>query len=235
MSSYNLIASEYYDPALHPTCANFDGLSRKFLLPRIRALPDYAVPIIDVGCGRSLVAEAIHSMRRNLQSVTLLDSSADMLNHSRRWETEGARLIVADATKTELANCSFAVLVASLGDPYNTPAFWQEAYRLLKPNGICLFTTPSPEWAHEFRKSTQRDNAEFVLSDGSVMLVPSYIPCTNDQTAMIEAAGFSLSERFVLHLSDISGPVSSKLLSKQPGRDRPILRGFSMQRNDMSA
>jgi len=229
MPSYNLIADEYYDPVLHPTCANFDELSRKVLVPRIHKVP-HDTAIIDVGCGRSLVAEAIYSRRANLQGVTLLDSSPEMLEHSRSWERVGARLIVADATKTGLEDCSFAVLVASLGDPYNTPIFWREVHRLLKPNGICLFTTPSPEWANEFRESTARNEAEFILSDGSVIHVPSYIPRTDDQIAMIVAAGFDVFESCALCVSDISGPVSWKLLSKQRGCDYPILRGFSTRR-----
>jgi len=84
--------------------------------------------------------------------LTLLDQSSQMLAHSQEWERKGARLLVGNAWRTELPAASFELVVAALGDPYNCVIFWHEVARLLEWGGVCLFTTPAPEWATRFRR-----------------------------------------------------------------------------------
>lgn len=154
-----------------------------------------------------------------------------MLRHSSRWEDLGARLVLADARHSELPSKAFGLLVSSLGDPYNVDDFWFEARRILDVEGVCLFTTPAPEWAEWFRPASQRADAEFVLSDGSTINVPSYVPSAEEQVSMIERAGFEVQEVQSYFARDIAGPVSPKLVP--PGRLQgsfPVLRGFSALR-----
>jgi ubiquinone/menaquinone biosynthesis C-methylase UbiE len=226
-ATYDSIVSEYYDSFRHPTCANFNELSRKFLIPRIEALAESARSVLEVGTGRSVVAPTLADYCSRLDHVILLDSSEAMLKHSQEWETRGAHLSMADARRTYLRSNSVDLLVASLGDPYNVSDFWFEAARVLRTTGTCLFTMPTPEWADWFRPIHQRSEAEFVLADGSVILVPSYVPSLIDQTRMMEVAGFSVRDILPYFVRDISGPVSSKLLPPTGGSDQlPILRGF---------
>lgn len=183
-----------------------------------------------MGVGRSVVAPAITEIRARLDGVILIDVSAAMLEHSRRWEKLGARLLVADAQSTGVASGSADLVVASLGDPYNTPAFWGEVRRLLRHDGTCLFTTPASEWADRFRQNTERDSAEFLLANGSVVLVPSYAPRLPDQISMIESANLIVDEVEAYFASDLTGPVSQKLIPPIVGGAVPILRGFSVRR-----
>jgi SAM-dependent methyltransferase len=227
ITNYDQIAHEYYNSSRHPTCANFDMLSRRFLEPKIFGLSDAVKKTIDVGAGRSVLASVLARVRSRLDDCVLLDSSPGMLEYSREWEKLGASLMIADITNTGLPQSEFQLLVASLGDPYNTEDFWAEAHRLLSDGGTCLFTTPTPEWAHRFRPPSQKTNAQFDLANNQSILVPSHIPRPEDQIAMIQRSGFRISEVQSYSSSDVAGPLSSKLVIGGEGVAQiPLLRGF---------
>jgi ubiquinone/menaquinone biosynthesis C-methylase UbiE len=228
VSGYSAIANEYYDTERHPTCANFDELSRKFLEPRLREPKGDLSTIIEVGAGRSIVTQAL---RKNyVANIILVDSSLEMLSHSKMLVPERTRFCVADAFSTGLPTGCADLLVASLGDPYNTPEFWREVGRLLKDDGSCLFTTPSAEWAQYFRVGGRRYEAEFILRDGSRVVVPSFLLFPKEQREMISEANLVVLESEDYFISDLKGKVSPKLASPLGSKVFPVLRGFTIER-----
>jgi SAM-dependent methyltransferase len=230
LSTYDDIAAEYYDAVRHPTCANFFELSAAFLVPRIQKYAPAAKSILEVGTGRSIVAPAMAAKELPVSHVTLLDRSPRMLEHSRDWERRGARLVVADAASTGLPPTSFQLIVSSLGDPYNDTNFWQEMSRLLDSRGVCLFTTPAPEWSERFRAGSNRRAAEFVLANGAKALVRSDIPSVASQSEMIGSAGLYLDEMQALDAAQLSGPLSPKLLADGQTSSLPVVRGFAIKK-----
>lgn len=231
MSSYSLIASEYYDVDHHPTCANFDQLSRRFLEPRVEDFLFTGSRNLEVGTGRSAMAPVAFRTFGDTRSCVLLDASRCMLGHSADWQKSGAHLIVGDAGSLPFSPNTFDLLTSSLGDPYNHPGFWSEAHRVLKKGAMCLFTTPSADWASRFRTSKGRGEAEFVLSDGTSICVPSFVPTLAQQIKMIEMAGFSLTEVKAFYVSDILGRVSSKLLFPvEDDRETSVVTGFAARK-----
>jgi SAM-dependent methyltransferase len=190
-TSYDALAREYYDPVAHPTCHNFNRLSRIYLE---RWVPEPWVDrnVLELGAGDSCAAAILHARGYLLNGLEITDASASMLAHSRRWEACGATLALSDATSLNREAASVALLVASLGDPYNLPEFWREAARVTKPGGVVLFTVPSFQWAARFRtlvSSKSVDEAEFKLRDGRSVSVPSFILPLDEQVRMIENAG----------------------------------------------
>jgi SAM-dependent methyltransferase len=230
ISTYDDVASEYYDPKRHPTCANFSELSHTFLVPRILRFELLSTNILEVGSGRSTVAPILSEQNLLMNRLTLLDQSPGMLAHSQEWGRKGARLIVANACRTELPTATFDLIVAALGDPYNSEDFWREVVRLLRRGGVCLFTTPAPEWATRFRQPEFRSYAEFVIADGTSLLVPSYIPTLDQQIRMITDAGLAVIEVGCLNAEQLSGTHSPKLLVNEATKPLPIVRGFVAQR-----
>jgi SAM-dependent methyltransferase len=230
LSTYDEIAAEYYDAVRHPTCANFLELSTAFLVSRIQRYAPAAKGILEVGTGRSIVAPVIARKELSLSSVILLDQSPRMLEHSRDWEPYGAKLLVADAANTGLPSASFQLIVSSLGDPYNDANFWEEMNRLLEPGGICLFTTPASEWSGRFRAGADRTAAEFVLTSGAKVFVRSNIPCLVRQSEMISSAGLDLDEMQAFDASQLSGPLSPKLLVGGRISPLPVVRGFAVKK-----
>jgi SAM-dependent methyltransferase len=152
-----------------------------------------------------------------------------MLSYSKHLSNAGAHLLLASATKVPFPSERFDLIVSSLGDPYNNLEFWEEVSRLLRPRGVCLFTTPSPEWASRFRSQGEQAKAEFVLRDGHRVWVPSLIPDQAAQKDLITDAGLRITETEGMSLASLNGLISPKLrVSDNPAM--PVVRGYVVQK-----
>jgi SAM-dependent methyltransferase len=227
-TEYSKFATEYYDEIRHPTCKNFRDASLIYLRKVLAALSSPG-HILEVGAGRSAVAETLIELGLNdLRKLTLIDSSIEMLLHSAPFAKAGAHIAVGDTKLLPFPSKNFSMIVAVLGDPYNTPKFWSEVSRCLVLGGTCLFTTPSDEWVRAYRESRteeRRDRAYFLLADGRGVYVPSFIYCRESQRRMIESAGLSLVEEVDVPMRQLSGQTSPKLLPLLDGDLTPV-RGY---------
>ena len=187
--AYDLVASEYYDERAHPTCFNFNTLSRLYIQSRFPELRDES-PVLEVGAGASAVAPLFAARGHSLGSLKITDASEAMLAHSYRWRQKGADTFVCPADDIPVEDDSFSYVVSSLGDPYNTQNFWRESSRIVKPGGRLIFTTPSFEWSSRFRLKNAHNSAEFVVAGNRSLVVPSFILPLAEQIQMMEAAGF---------------------------------------------
>lgn len=197
IGNYETIASEYYDPVLHPTCANFREASSGVIYPCLKKYVSPTSTLCEVGAGMSLAAEWLVVEGCSLDRLTLIDSSPTMLEYSRKWLEYRVCLKLGDAHNMPLPSESIDVLVSSLGDPYNTSDFWGEVQRVLRQNGTVIYTTPSFEWATTFRSTTTNEEmitAAFILKNGQEVRVPSFIYHEQAQIALIERHGLQVKE-----------------------------------------
>lgn len=209
--SYDLAAGEYYDALRHPTCRNFGEASRRLL--QSYAASDLLGHTLEVGCGMSTVAEILTDRQHPLDQLVLSDASRAMIEHSRKWSKQGARLLVAEADSLPFMDGSFGALVASLGDPYNTRRFWEEAHRCLRGKGLVFFTTPSFRWASDYRASHRYlpSESEFLLEGGTELRLPSHILQESEQLALIESCGFAMQGVGGFRIGHLTSPISPKL------------------------
>lgn len=222
VSSYDAVASEYYDPVRHPTCDNFREASRALI--ELMAPGDIS-KCCEVGAGDSILAEVAVRRHGNANGLLLTDASASMLQHSSRWQRHGARLAVARADHLPVRDGELQLIVASLADPYDDDAFWYEVARVLGGGGFCLLTTPSWEWVQSFRTGGRPlDVAEFKLADGEVVSVRSFIRHPSDEHTLIERHGFRVVGEAAIALEKIRGPLSKKL--KLLGSGSPVVIGY---------
>jgi SAM-dependent methyltransferase len=223
LSSYEDVASEYYDASRHPTCRDLRQLSAEFLVPLLRAgLPPIG-SLVETGPGMSILAPEAAAANA-LSRVTLVDSSPAMLAYSNKWVTRGAHGVVSSAEVTGLPSESASLIVSSLGDPYNGPGFWREVARLLTPEGKCLFTIPSFEWSSSFRSGGERQVAEFLRGDGVRLLMPSHVWSEEEQVQMIEAAGLHVKNRVSYGTEMLKTQPAPKLLCVKRGT--PVLAAY---------
>ncbi len=209
--SYDDLALEYYDAERHPTCANFREASRLLLRSWLRPFDPGTGTMVEVGAGMSLVAELAVEQNKPLGSLVLLDSSPRMLEYSARWIAMGACRSIASADDMGLQPGSIALIVSSLGDPYNTGRFWSQVESSLTPGGVAIFTTPSHDWVLSFRDPTDPDSissAEFELRDGRHISVPSFVLPPEDQIALMRGYGLYVTETVNVPLSARRGGTS---------------------------
>jgi SAM-dependent methyltransferase len=230
-TAYDVVATEYYDPVRHPTCHNFGELSERFLLRRIEVLASREGWTLEIGAGRSVVAPVLRARGIGLDRLILLDRSRAMLEHSRRWQSLGAKLLVADAAATAISDAVISLVVAGLGDPYNDERLWKEVRRVMVPGGTCLFTAPALEWAGRFRASSGRSEAEFVLGDGTAIAVPSKVLSVEKQTRLVATAGMRVVEVADYSSAELVGPHSKKLDVFDGAMHVPIIRGFAIRKS----
>ncbi len=181
---YDVVASEYYDERLHPTCADFRTASR-FYLQRLFKLESPRGRIADVGCGRSLLTEFV------LSDLVLVDESTRMLLQNGSDFQNRLANVEMESFGVEEFDWIFAILA----DPYNTLKAWKHIRESMKPGGRCVFVVPSITWATNFRKkhSEERNGlARFVLSDGRSVYLRSLILSASDQRDLITSVGLKL-------------------------------------------
>lgn len=227
MGSYEDVAAEYYDSHRHPTSANFREASDLILLAwTVSRLPRAGL-LCDVGAGDSALASLLSLQGRSLRRLRIIDASKKMLNYSKRWARLGAQLVVGEAEALPLNDHSVAMLVASLGDPFNRQEFWHEARRVLKPDGTVIFTTPSFEWASRFRAENHepQDAAEFLTKDTRAVLVPSFVHSERQQLDLMNRAGVCADGVYHVFQSALQGLVSPKITESLPAR-APLVTGY---------
>jgi ubiquinone/menaquinone biosynthesis C-methylase UbiE len=219
--TYADLASEYYDSKRHPTCVNFREASQALLIPWLRNLAFPKAHVLEIGAGRSIVSEWLTKDRKSVAQFIATDISLTMLNYSI---SNGGytQLVVCDAHQLPFANSSFDLIVSSLGDPYNTIEFWKEVSRVLRTRAHALFTTPSFEWAKQFRNGDR--HAYFATLKGNTIAVPSYVVSIQTQNTMIRKVGLAVTEYRHFREDELTTPHSPKL---RPGA---IVSGYVAQK-----
>jgi SAM-dependent methyltransferase len=231
MDTYDCLADEYYIADVHPTCHNFNTLSRKLL---DQWLSDVSGDVLEVGAGRSAVGQIMHSRGSDLHRLEVQDSSQRMLDHSSNLEQLGATLTISDARSIKRTDGSVDTVISSLGDPYNVSIFWEEVWRVLKPGGRAIFTTPSFEWAHRYRRfgtSQDANAAEFTLLNGRVALVPSFVYPLQRQIELIQKAGLIVTrfESVGIEQLPVGDYISPKIRTSHIG-ELSLIWGFISRR-----
>ncbi len=193
-STYDDLADEYYDREIHPTCDNFRQISKKLIFSALQECGHLEGAILEIGAGRSVVCE-LHDdfgIPRHLSSVVLSDGSRGMLSYSTQWNNSVSGMVVCDARSLPFIDSGIALIVCSLGDPYNDIGFWREAYRVLSPKGKIVFTAPSYEWAMRYRSTEPLGGPHLAVfsTRAGARSVPSYVLNDGSQCMLCKSSGF---------------------------------------------
>jgi len=230
--SYDVVASEYYDSILHPTCSNFRSASILLISEFLRSLPA-AGRTLDLGAGRSVVPEVEAQSSRSLGSIVLFDGSRDMLANNESEFLVRCESIIGEPSKIPMVSEGIDLILSSLGDPYNNPSVWKECARLLTRFGRLIYTTPAYEWMLRYRveeEGAPEHISRFVDRTGAVHDLPSFVYDPRTQSDLFGKAGLLVEETKVCYADEVPGPLSPKLVNCSKER-LPIVRGFLLRRN----
>jgi SAM-dependent methyltransferase len=213
---YETLSSEYYDRIRHPTCADFRYASLQLIsgylsLAKLEPSPK----VLEVGAGRSVFVDLSVEFPHLLARLVVTDQSRGMIRHTV-FDSVGVGLACANAERLPFRDGEFDLVIASLGDPYNTEAFWHEIGRVLTVGGRCLFTTPAASWSDRYRHQQQSGDqnvAVFETRDGATVGVPSFVLPPVDQIAFIESLGLTATDvwTFTRDMFPHGAPMSPKI------------------------
>jgi ubiquinone/menaquinone biosynthesis C-methylase UbiE len=231
--TYADLEAEYYDPFLHPTCANFREASRIFFAECLSKCHGCLGFVCELGAGKSIMAELTLPSVRHMKGLWLLDSSLGMLKYSLMWFGSCVHPIVASAERLPFKKSQIDLVASSLGDPYNTSSSWLEAYRVSKPEAYLIFTCPAYEWCRSFRSNRARQPsvAEFETRNGYILELPSFIYSIEEQTRMLEDAGFRAIYRRCVTIGELTQTALSPKLVLDRGSGGPVVDGYLMVRS----
>lgn len=162
----------------------------------MRCSTESTTMLCDLGAGRTVLGAYLHKTRRPHGLLHIVDQSEAMLSWSRAIAPPPSVFYLLDAEQLDTLGVRFDLIVASLGDPFNTIEMWRAVRRSLAPGGRFLFTTPSFAWAHSFRAANIDElpsAALFELADGSRHYVPSFVYPPEQQTEIIASAGLEVT------------------------------------------
>ena len=203
-AGYELLAPEYYIPARHPTCANFDLLHQHVL----ELLQDFVRPdghYLEVGCGRGRLDLVCPKSQ-----VLLTDIVEGMVSLAFQRTGGECRCCVLDVMAPDMPQGQCNGIGAFLADPYNIPRFFSQMHGLLAPKGFLVVTLPSHFWASVLRRrlGMRENETTFILLDRSTIVVPSLTRSTEDQVEMMKVCGFNVELCGALSLNDLDASSS---------------------------
>jgi len=172
------------------------------------------------------------------KGLLLLDSSRSMLEHSKIYSSPHQIGILGAATALPIRDDSVEFVASFLGDPYNVSGFWHEVFRVLKTGGKFIFTTPSYEWASAFREGLSAEkqaSAEFLLSDGRKVFVPSFILPDKEQHELITSANFRILDFASVRVSDLSDERLSPKLMVKKSEEMVVVTGYLCEKHGKAA
>ena len=218
-SAYEQLASEYYAQGCNRTCQAFRQGS-EVIVRELVNISEYT-SVVEVGAGRSFAAPLMEEAGKPLSDLLISDISSGMLEWSQEWSNKGAKLTVCPADTLPLRKRSVSLIISLLGDPYNTPSFWEEVNRVLIPGGHILFTVPAYEWTQAFREGNE---AVFTMKDESQVAVPSTVLDFEAQCKLVGNAGLTLRQQRNFTKGELENNLSQKFA--QLSDDDPIVNGY---------
>jgi SAM-dependent methyltransferase len=231
LATYEAVAAEYYDEALHPTCADF-RLACRIYLNRLLQIRSLRGKIADVGSGRSLLAEELLVDRRaEGVELVLLDSSRMMLAYNRDHRLPFQARVV-DVEREPFGSAEFDWAFCILGDPYNTAGTWRHVGQALRPGATCILIVPSLIWAMKFRSNQPEElpNAAcFVTRLGTPIYLPSFIYDAAGQAALLSQGELQVCGHSTINLREMPS-VSSPKIRQYLEPDDPVLDIYEAKR-----
>lgn len=110
--------------------------------------------VLDLGCGTGYFRRALRERYAQAHYIGL-DIAAGMVSHARAHSSDDSAWLVADAETLPLASASIDLVFSSLALQWcdRPEHLFAEFARVLRPGGVCVFTTLGPSTLYELREA----------------------------------------------------------------------------------
>ncbi|WP_251359133.1 malonyl-ACP O-methyltransferase BioC [Kangiella sp. TOML190] len=180
-------AAKSYDAA-----AFFQRIAGERLLERLDFFKLQPSAILDIGCGTGYCSRLL-AKRYPEAKVSGIDIAQGMVDFSRA-QSSNEDYICADALSLPLAENSQDLVFSNLTFQWidKLDLLFKELHRVLKPNGLLLFTSLGPDTLHELKSSWQAVDEHKHVNDfidmhhlGDAMLNAALLDPVVDSEAVI--------------------------------------------------
>ncbi len=135
------------------------GLQREVadeLLERLATVRVTPERILDLGCGTGYPTRQLAKMYRSAEVIGIDFAQAMAARAGRgRWFRRGPMALCADMRRLPLADASVDIVFSSLAFQWieDLPALFTEIRRVLRPEGVLMFSTFGPDTLSELREA----------------------------------------------------------------------------------
>lgn len=185
---YNKVASEFTEEQ-RITTKDFHTYSMSFFNKSITEYIKENYKILEIGPGKDW-------LRKNFNLRTTQYFSIDVSTQMQK-ERLGDNHYIGSVRNMPFPDDSFDIVLSSLADPYFYPSAIYEIYRVLKPDGKFIFTTPSSIWSSAIRNNNS-NKTTFTLKDGDKAEVFSFTFTMSEILEILKTCGFK-----VVHCEEI--------------------------------
>ncbi len=162
---YGKVAAEFSEEK-RITTKNFHDLSNTFFQNAIDNYVKNGTKCLEIGPGQGW-------LKKNFVwpeiSYTAVDISSEMLEY-----VESDKKINSSINALAIADREFDVIFSSLGDPFCFPTALCEIRRVLKEDGVFVFSAPSHSWIESIRQANSKYKTQFVLESSEIAEVYSF-------------------------------------------------------------
>ncbi|HEY3686575.1 MAG TPA: class I SAM-dependent methyltransferase [Streptosporangiaceae bacterium] len=161
----------------------------------IALLDDLTVPrwgglgrVVDLGCGTGRTGAWLRG--RGVTGIDGVDLTPEMLDVARNRGAHD-RLVEADVTRTGLESGAYDLAISSLIDEHlaDLRPFYDEAWRLTAPGGLCVVVAYHPHFIMTAGMPTH-----FTSADGEHIAITTHVHLTSDHVTSALGAGWALAE-----------------------------------------
>ncbi len=212
-------AAKSYDEA-----AFFQRIAADRLFERLDYFKLEPATILDLGCGTGYCSRRL-SQRFPKAKVTGVDIAQGMVDFSRA-QSQGEDYICGDALNLPFADNSQDLIFSNLTFQWidKLDPLFKELHRVLKPNGLLLFTSLGPDTLHELKTSWQALDQHKHVNDfidmhhlGDAMLNAALLDPVVDSEAVI--IGYDKAIELMRDLKNIGAHNIDK--KRKPGLTSP--------------
>ena len=137
---YNKLAPEFVEEK-RITTANFHELSQDFFRYVMNSKLKKGMKVLEIGVGKGWLRKNFNWPKVDYIAVDIAEMMIKELDNT----------IVCSVEDMPFEDAQFDCVISSLGDPYFYKEALVEISRVLRRDGLFLFSTPANEWARKLR------------------------------------------------------------------------------------
>lgn len=206
MSGYTKAAPEFTDDQ-RVTTKNFHKLSYSYFEDSISRYIQPRMKCIETGPGHGWLENILPMSQIDYTGIEI---SSEMIKHNKT----NSNILQSTTRFINFPDKYFDVAISSLSDPYCHPVSLCEIRRVLKPESLFIFSSPSRSWSDAIRDHKDRFKTTFIVEDGSYAEVFSFTFTVEELKQLLFLCGFKIKDYHIVYGENLFSSEISPAITK---------------------